>query len=395
MNKSKKLISHLAILFLIVGAASMVGLTLSNAASPVCPDASLGETQLDCPWAGVARTLIAEADAGTEIDASLAKLLPDLIKQLKADTHRGAWRLLWGRSINFDELANGVIVHPAILSALARQLKMPLEKTAFTHAKAAPHSKIKQAAEKSAAVESAMNDFKERTSENSKSLIPPGPLDDAGHQVVPAGLEHTYGYLFSVLKTSFGYKRARWVDGEIARGFGLPEGLLGPRPAEGSLFSNVTYFAGSIAFRDEPSRLQALKAHTQGLPKALSEFEFGTLKPVRLEETVEARDLEQEEGKAGDTRTVVLRTDLVPFTQARAGEDAPASANTHLLIYSVKDPSRGGSVLISAFPVTTSFVGTVLKADDLGEGKPIKSRYNAFVAGVSGKTLQGIRKVIR
>ncbi len=37
-----------------------------------------------------------------------------------------------------------------------------------------------------------------------------------------AGLIHVYGYWFSTVLTPFGYKRDRWVDGELARAYGLP-----------------------------------------------------------------------------------------------------------------------------------------------------------------------------
>lgn len=36
-----------------------------------------------------------------------------------------------------------------------------------------------------------------------------------------AGLLHVYGYWFSTVRTPFGYKRDRWVDGDLARAFGL------------------------------------------------------------------------------------------------------------------------------------------------------------------------------
>jgi hypothetical protein len=334
-----------------------------DSAKTACPNTALGEGPQDCPWAGVSRALVAQARGGHDVGPLLSKLLPDLDSALKSDAKRQAWKRLWGQSINFDELANGTIVDPAILQVLGEKLKImaPLE---LHHIRA------------------------EKSLEGPDVVLRsqvPATLDPAGHQLAHAGMEHTYGYLFSTLKTQFGYKRARWVDGEIERGFGLTPGLLGPRPAEGTLFSNVTFFIGHIAFRNEPPKAALLGKSLKGLPSipvALSEFRFSELKPVRLDETVEAKDL------SGDVRTVILHTDLVPFSKV-------AQPNSHLLVYSVTDPSHGGTLLITAFPVAQGFVDMVLKADGLGEGKPVKSRYNAFVEGVSGVAgLKGTRKVL-
>lgn len=339
-----------------------------------CPDASIGETAQDCPWAGVARSLIRAPKA--DIGSLLEQLLPDLDAQLRSDAKRGAWKKLWGKSINFDELAQGVIVHPAILQTLSDKLRIPMGPLHLTHQAGGNAPGLRDPRPPGGEAGAPGDALREAA----RSM----PTDESGHQLVHAGLEHTYGYLFSVLRTSFGYKRARWVEGEIARGFGLAEGLLSPRPSEGTLFANVTYFAGRIAFRDEPSKIALLKRSAAGLPKALRDFPFGRLKPVRLDESVSAKD------GTGDVRTVSLRTDLVPFLASAA-----PGKSSHLLIYSIKDPSRGGSALITAFPVAASFVEMVLKPEDLGDGRPVKSRYNAYVEGVSGKTLTGARKVLK
>src|SRR5205823_4357190 len=109
---------------------------------------------------------------------------------------------LWGTSINYDELAKAIIVHPAILRAL--------DKSFVSHAPMEVQNIDAQAPESVATAR----------------LLGVAPTHDpAGHPLAHAGMEHTYGYLFSVLKTSFGYKRARWVSGESERGFGLKTGL--------------------------------------------------------------------------------------------------------------------------------------------------------------------------
>lgn len=307
----------------------------------------------------MARLLIAKADAGQDKQVAkyLKQLLPDLDRALQSDSLRTSWKNFWGRSINFDELANGVIVHPAILQALNDRFKSnaPL---ILDNIRAGSVKGI----------------------DSAKLLGTPSTTDPAGHQLAHAGLEHTYGYLFSVLKTSYGYKRARWVEGEIEKGFGLKPGVFGPRPESGTLFANVTYFTGQIAFRGKERKLTSLRKGGERLPAELKSFDFAKLNTTRLEETVEALD------PSGAKRNVIFRTDLVAFIHPQK--------NTHLLVYSVEDPSDGGHVLITAFPVASSFVDTVMNPDNLGEGKPVQSRYNAFVEGVTGKKLTGVRKKV-
>lgn len=44
-----------------------------------------------------------------------------------------------------------------------------------------------------------------------------------------AGVLHVYGYWFATRPTPFGYKRDRWLDGRLARAFGLPATAFIPR----------------------------------------------------------------------------------------------------------------------------------------------------------------------
>jgi hypothetical protein len=349
--------SYLLIFGTVVFATAAVARWAHAEPKITCPDPAMGETQSDCPWAGVARLLIAKADAGQDkqVGKTLKTLLPDLDRALRSDSRREAWKNLWGRSINFDELANGVIVHPAILQALDDRFK--------SHA---PMMLDNVRADSIKGFDSA------------KLIGSPEATDPAGHQLAHAGLEHTYGYLFSVLKTSFGYKRARWVEGEIEKGFGFANGVFGPRPGSGTLFSNITYFTGQIAFRGEEKKIAVLRKSGENLPAELRNFDYGKASVARLEETVEGKD------SSGAIRKVILRTDLVAFPHPQK--------NTHLLVYSAEDPSNGGHVLITAFPVAGSFVDTVLNPDNLGEGKPVQTRYNAYVEGITGMKLTGLRK---
>lgn len=169
-----------------------------------------------------------------------------------------------------------------------------------------------------------------------------GPARDG--KIVHAGLEHTYGYLLSNLNTSFGYKRERWTKGEIERGFGLPSGHLGPSPAKGTLLSNLTPFLEDIAIR-------------------------GARKGRRIVETVNDGD-----------RTVIIYTDLIPFTEGPRDR----RANSHLLVYSYSDSREEGQKLVTAFPVNDGFVTDLVKPKKLGPSVAISLRYNAYLDGFEG-----------
>jgi hypothetical protein len=316
----------LGLFALVLGGISLRSVRVS--AEGTCPDTGQGETAEDCPWAGYARALQVVAAAGGSVTLEARKIAPELVRSLEADQARDEWKELWGQSINFDELAKGIIVDPAILEALGEVMDVELPGLAERH--------------------------------------------------VHAGLEHTYGYLFSTLKTSFGYKRARWVRADIENGFGLSRGLLGPTPSEGTLFSNVTYFAGRIAFAGNANQLEVLAAEDAGVPGELKALDYASLKISRLREA-----FSPEPG-----RQVVLATDLVRFPKVAL----PPPGNAGLLVYSVLDTRQSAlPVLITAFPVSESFIAAALDPANLGEGKPIVTRYNAYLPDVSGKTFTGLR----
>jgi hypothetical protein len=294
-----------------------------------CPDSTLKETKQDCPWAGIARELTQRATQKTLTVDDFRALAPQIAAQLKADSSKTDLKALWGESINYDELAHGVILDPAILKAMAEIFKTPYINDRTAH----------------------------------------------------AGMEHTYGYLFSTLLTAYGYKRARWVQGEVEAGFGLPQGVLSPFAprTKGTLFENVSFFAGNIAFRGEHDNLKILHRHRFNVSKAIRDFHFFPLKVTRLEETI---------AEGTGNPKVVLRTDLVPFTHPNT---ATPTGDQYLLVYSVV--VSGSAKLITAFPVNQSMFDSVVIAANLGDAKPIITRYNGFIDGVSGKSFIGSRKV--
>lgn len=319
---------------LFIGFVCALTQTLAHASSSTCPDLTLGEKAEDCPWSEVARNLISEADAGRPVLPTLKSSVPELFKQIERDAKNPSLRSLWGKSINFDEFAKGIIVHPEIIKSIG-------------------------------------------------SIFGSEVTDQ---RVVHAGMEHVYGYLFSVLKTPYGYKRARWVQPTLEQGFQLTSKILSPTPPEGTLFGNLTYFIGKIAFRNDPIELNILKKLKKDSPQVAKElitFPYNKLKVTRLIETLSVPTSSEK------TRTITLRTDLVRFQT-----DPQDQSNSHLLIYSIVDPELGGAKLVTAFPVDTAFVEKTLNPENLGKEKTVLARFNAFVEGLSGKELKGERQVI-
>ncbi len=293
----------------------------SSSAFALCPDPTAGETLQDCPWAEIARDF-----------STFEKAAPELVKQIRQDS-TSPLRSLWGESINYDELAKGVILSSEILHKLETLFGVPQS---------------------------------------------PSRTYDLDRSIAHAGLEHTYGYLFSLLKTSFGYKRARWVQGEIEKGFGLKAGLLSPRTSEGTLFSNASVFFGKIAFRKSPKENAFLEKSAGGAAQSIQSFNVGALRTTRIEEVIEI------ETPTVGKRKVLLRTDLTPFTKG-------AKEEGWLLIYSVVDPEIGGARLITAFPIKADFALNLLKPENFGFRKELTTRYNGYIRGLSGKNLPGNR----
>lgn len=289
------------------------------AAGFTCP--APGEKAEDCPWAGAAR--LAEGKSGAALERVLSDYAPGVLQQMDADRNNPALLRLWGESINYDELANGEIVDQGVLSFIASRL---------------------------------------------------GAGQPRG-RIVHAGLEHTYGYLFSLLPTKFGFKRARWVRPDVEDGLGLPRGSAGPYPQQGgTLLANVTCLAGGIALKDDPAAWALLGQASAACAPAVKKYAFAPVKRTRLTEEV----------KLPGGRRVTLRTDFAPFSRDFGG-------NTHLLVYSVFDSSLRQAYLVTAFPVNSGFVQNATASGGLGADKPVQTRYNAHVEGLTGVKVKGVR----
>ena len=232
-------------------------------------------------WWTIAQQLIDAADMEKSLSL-FQQLVPNIVEQLQVDVRPRGPMSFWGRSHNFDELANAQIVDPVILQAIGhfanRQLSIRC-----------PH----------------------------------------------AGLQHTYGYLFSVLKTPYGYKRDRWLETSIEDAFRLDRSTLSPSPLSGSLLANASWLSGIIGFRGHKTTLSRLKGYlAKKVPSDLHSVRIEELKHIRLVECVTT-----------DWRCKVrrynLQTDVVR---------SPHNKSLFLLVYSIQDSSTGKHVLVTMFP---------------------------------------------
>ena len=288
----------------------------------VCPIPALKESEYDCPWAGIARQMLAPANANKAIKQILNEHSPDIVRSLKSDALQAEAIAVWGESFNFDEKKRAVIVNPRILAGLFTLVKIPAPR--LYH------------------------------------------LNRVKVLIAHAGIIHTYGYLFSNLLTDYGYKRSRWVEGEIEFGFALPSGILGPRPAEGTLFQNVSFFLSRIAFRKNTNMID--KIRDWNAPAALMHFNYHSLKIRRLSEEVQLNV----------NRTVSIHSDLVRFMKAKNGKP-----RKYLLIYSYEDSANSNPKLLTAFPVSASFGDSMFDSACIGKNRLIHVRFNGYIPGLS------------
>ncbi len=175
----------------------------------------------------------------------------------------------------------------------------------------------------------------------------------AGIPHAPAGMMHTYGYLFSQLQTPYGLKGQRWIEARIDERLGLPAGTFGPEPPAGEFTSNLT----AVLYR---------LIGVTGAPSAAAALEPEATPLGRLEEAV---TWETPEGQrvSASIRTHLFDMRSVP---GAAGDGEP------LLVYEVV---RGGRHrLVTAFPAaggTADFIRSAKPADDT-DFKPL---YNLYV----------------
>ncbi len=277
-----------------------------------------------------ARAMQAAGEQGKAVAPVLKRLCPAISRQIVTDGDTPGLLSFWGRSANVDENVGQTIVPPAILQAIGQLAGVPL-RGRFVH----------------------------------------------------AGLQHTYGYLFSLIETPYGYKRDRWVSEEWERGFGIDRSLLGPVPRAGTLLANLTWFMGQVVYCELPRPLHALEQCAAAVAPELVCYPFRDL-PVR-------RVVEQVEYPPDSGRTVQLFTDLVPYPNPPAAPDADVA----VLLYSVQAGARVPPRLITAFPVREQMVQELTASASGRARKDVRLRYNAYLPGLYGKIAQGRRFLAR
>src|SRR5262245_44928449 len=66
-----------------------------------------------------AKTLVAAAEKGRSVLPLMKRLCPEICEQIRGDGKTPGLLSFWGRCVNVDENVNDIIVHPAILHAIA------------------------------------------------------------------------------------------------------------------------------------------------------------------------------------------------------------------------------------------------------------------------------------
>jgi hypothetical protein len=275
--------------------------------------------------------MIAAAVRSRSVVKVLQKQCPHIYRQLVRLRECPEPLSLWGRSRNVDEYAGQPIVHPAILQAIGQLTGAPMR-----------------------------------------------------GQIVHAGLEHTYGYLFSLIETPFGYKRERWTCPTIEDGFGIRSPTLRAEPTEGTLLGNLTWFAGQMAFRDRPRALRHLRRLSGCVSPVVENYPYANINLSRIVEEVSCRS---EKGRCPDMR---LQTDLVPFPHPPVDR----AADNHLLVYSYFNVRAGRSRLITVFPVTQAIVQELTAPETQGKVLHEHLPYNAYIRGLAGSTLRVRRRIV-
>lgn len=277
-----------------------------------------------------ARDMIAAAARSQSAVKVLQKQCPHIYRQLNRLRECRGLLSLWGRSCNVDEFAKQPIVHPAILQVIGQLAHVPMH-----------------------------------------------------GQIVHAGLEHTYGYLFSLIETPFGYKRERWTRPIIEEGFGIRVPTLRAEPAQGTLLTNLTWFAGQIIFRDRPRTLRFLRRLSDCVSPVAVRYPYSTLRIVQIVEEVV--------GCVGEPcRSALLQTTLVPFPHQPAQPDA----DNHLLIYSYFPRRAARPRLITAFPVAQAVVDGLTAPERQGKAILEELPYNAYVRGLRSHPLRIRRHIV-
>ncbi len=241
---------------------------------------------------------------------------PAIVAQIHRDREPDGPFAYWGQSLNTDEIADHTIVERPILETLAKAANL---KMSLTY----PH----------------------------------------------AGVQHTYGYLFSSIQTPYGKKRERWIDGSLERAFRQPAETFGPFPQEGTLLANATWLAGHFAFRKDTfiTRLHVrLRAR---IAESLLEIQWDRYRSQRFTESTQFLD-------GATLVTIVLQSDIIFI-----GHQGNQGPNPYLLVYSTQDSRKSHPELITLFTVSESFVEAIHTRAKQRKIADVRPRYNTYIPG--------------
>jgi hypothetical protein len=264
-----------------------------------------------------------------EKNESILKILenknPHLLSQIQNDSRDSLLLNFWGESLNFDSGAQKKIINDQIISDLQAQF---------------------------------------------------GIKND--NRVVHAGITHTYGYLFSVLETPYGFKRKRWIDSTLNYAFSLVGESLSPETREGGLLSNITFFVGKLAFKNKEDQDALLLL--KNVSSEVLNFNYSKVTKLILEEQI----------KGADSQNLILRTTLIHLPIKHDREE-----NDYLLIYSIFSSNSNKEKLVTAFPIKEEAFKKITSPMMLGAGQPIMLRYNDYVYNFTDTSFLGVRKLLQ
>lgn len=194
--------------------------------------------------------------------------------------------------------------------------------------------------------------------------------------VVHAGLQHTYGYLFSAIETPYGRKRDRWVNRSLDAALGLSRSTFQPVAMQGTLLLNVTYFLGRIMFRGRRSEIARLRRSRNIVDSHLTDLDYRQLKCHRIIEEI----------GTGKQRIQAV-SDLLPLSNSHDPDRMRG-----LLIYGIRSIKSDEFRLITAFPVSVNSFQSLLE-QPCGTRVTVQLKYNAYSEGVTREPIQGKRTI--
>lgn len=256
--------------------------------------------------------LFGKLSKGTTL-SEIEKWVPNLSKNI--EIARAVSKAYWTDSVDFDELAKAEIVPPNILKALDIPFAM------------------------------------------SGSVI---------H--VPAGVMHTYGYVFSQLQTSFGLKGKRWIGSRIDERLGLPAGSFSPFASKGEFLSNLTFALWKL--------IPGISISHPLIPIVKVSPAVKRLAPEIGPMLFKGQVIEEVSWKTnnGEKKGRVL-TSLLELRPLKGF----SSTDVMLLVYGLE--IDGVHRFTTAFPIDQKFADSFISAKSSAPGQPpsFKPRFNLYI----------------